>query len=258
MNHYSASRVGMYLRCPQQYEFRYIEGKIIKPGVALIIGGSMAETCETNFGQKMETKIDLPIDNIKDHAGMVFDRKVDVDGLFVSKGESEKKVAGKGKDQTIALAEVYAKDLAPFVQPVAVEKEIRFPLWTDYEMLGYIDYMPNKHTVKDMKTFAKSKPQAELDSDIQLTTYSLAIEREIGFAPDLGFDVLLKKKKPEYLPQSSRRRTTQDYDILLELIWNIHQNIEKGSFPPTGRLNWVCSAKWCGYHKICKFWSGKL
>jgi len=34
----SATRVGMLMRCPRQYEFRYIQGLVRPPGAALVLG----------------------------------------------------------------------------------------------------------------------------------------------------------------------------------------------------------------------------
>ena len=45
--HLSASAIGTLLRCPRQYEFRYVKGVIIPPGKTLATGSIFHKTTHT-------------------------------------------------------------------------------------------------------------------------------------------------------------------------------------------------------------------
>ena len=60
--HLSVTQLKMFLRCPLQYEFRYIKGLKVPPVEAMTLGKSIHSTLEENYKQKIETKKDLPIE----------------------------------------------------------------------------------------------------------------------------------------------------------------------------------------------------
>ena len=56
----SVSQVNMYLRCPLQYMFRYIEGLKLPPKSAMTLGKSIHFGIEGNYRQKIDSHKDLP------------------------------------------------------------------------------------------------------------------------------------------------------------------------------------------------------
>ena len=54
----------MYLKCPRQYELRYVEGKKSPPGVALIEGTCMHDALEFNNKAKKKSKKDKPTNKV--------------------------------------------------------------------------------------------------------------------------------------------------------------------------------------------------
>ena len=60
--HISVSALEMHQRCPKQYEFRYVEGMKIPPGIALIRGKAFHSGVAHNYKQKIESAKDLPLD----------------------------------------------------------------------------------------------------------------------------------------------------------------------------------------------------
>ncbi len=162
----------------------------------------------------------------------------------------------EGVEKVFALLGAFNRNLAPLVIPVSVSKEIRFPLWDGFEMVERVDYMPNSTTAKVLKILSKPRSQEDLDEDLKLTIFSMGIEIETGSSPSLGFDVFIDKENPKYIEQTSRMRTQEDYNKLIGLVWHIHRNIQKGYFPPTGRIKKNCSEDRCAYFNVCDFKGG--
>ena len=57
--HISVSQIKMFLRCPLQYKYRYIDNLKIPPTGSLLLGSSVHSSLEGNYRQKIETKQDL-------------------------------------------------------------------------------------------------------------------------------------------------------------------------------------------------------
>ena len=70
--HFSASQLRMIRGCPLQYFYRYVEGRKIPPGVAMLRGSAVHETVETNLRRKIENDELSPIEEIRDLAADSF------------------------------------------------------------------------------------------------------------------------------------------------------------------------------------------
>ncbi len=53
-NHISATQLNMYLRCPAQYKFRYVDGIILPPKSALTKGKAVHRGQEFNYWQQLK------------------------------------------------------------------------------------------------------------------------------------------------------------------------------------------------------------
>ena len=62
--HLSATQLNMFLRCPRQYEFRYIKGFKIPPSGAMVQSRVWHETLEANYKQKVQSDKDLPLSDM--------------------------------------------------------------------------------------------------------------------------------------------------------------------------------------------------
>ena len=100
--------------------------------------------------------------------------------------------------------------------------------------------------VADLKTKAKSFSQADVESSLQLTLYSMVTN-----IPCVRYDQLLRQKVPK-ITRISALRKAQDYLWLQEVYTGVAKAISAGSFPPCSPSGWACSAKFCGYWSICR------
>jgi hypothetical protein len=246
--HLSFSQIAMFLRCPKQWEFRYVQNLKIPPSGALILGSSWHETIELNYVQKITSDVDLPLDDMKDSFSDIWTKKTEKEEIDF--GEDK---PGDLKDLGILITNVHHQNIAPRVKPALVEEEFRISLGEDfpYELLGYFDVIEKDGTVADNKSWKRAKSQADVDKDLQLSAYALGYRVKYGKAEkSLRFDAVIKNKKPKAI-QLVTTRTNEDCRWLLGLIEKVADGIIKEAFYPNPN-GWHCSKKWCGYWDKCK------
>jgi RecB family exonuclease len=246
--HLSFSQINMFLRCPKQWEFRYIQKLKIPPGAALVLGRSWHETIEQNYVQKIQSEADLPLEDMKDFFSDAWTKNLEKEEIDF--GEDE---PGQLKDLGILITDVHHREVAPKVQPALVEEEFRISLGEEfpYELLGYFDVIERDGTIADNKSWKRSKSQGDVDKDLQLTAYALGYRVKFGRAEKgLRFDAVIKNKKPKAV-QLTTTRTNDDCRWLLKLIEKVADGIVKETFYPNPN-GWHCDPKWCGYWNKCK------
>jgi len=255
--HISASQLGMYARCPEQYRRRYMEGERRPPGIALLVGSGFHVGAEMNFTQKIETHEDLPASEIVDAAVAGFELRLAGDGLLLSgdeAGRGQEAVVGEAKDQTAQLAYAHAKLQAPDYQPVVVEHKTRivFPNAT-HDLLAITDLRDDQSRVVDLKTAARKQPAGTADKSMQLTVYAGAFQVDTGAPPTgLRLDTITKTKTPARQIQETTR-TAADFQALVNRVNAVLAAIAAGNFPPCDPSGWNCSPKWCGYWADCPY-----
>lgn len=245
--HLSVSQINMYLRCPVSYYYRYVEGLIIPPKVALTRGKVVHSGIEYNYGQKMETKKDLPLTEVQEYTSAAFEEESE-DTDF---GEEDK---GKVKDSAINLVTLYHKEVAPTVQPKAVEEkfEIGF-VDTDYTLLGFVDLIDQNDVIRDTKSTGRTPSERVLVDNLQLAAYSLMYQEVTGKKEQgVGFDYLVNLKTPKVV---SFRTTIDDVQRarFLRIMDSVAKAIKNEVYMPRTEQhgNYLCSVEQCGYWEKC-------
>lgn len=237
----SPSDVNMYLRCPKQWEFRYVYGLKLPPSGALVQGSAVHGGAEVGLNHKIETGEDMPMDDVLDAVSTTFDGLA-VDAEF---GEDN---PGELKDQAIDLGRTWRNEVAPKIVPVAVEMEWELTI-DDVTYLGYIDVVDAEGRVRDLKTSAR-KPSADiLANHLQAQSYALAISAQAGEIPEVAFDYVVKTKAP-YAETRSAQYTERQLEIVAETVLDVTKGIRAGVFPRSTD-GWWCSPKFCGYWERC-------
>lgn len=268
----SISQVNMYLRCPKQYKFRYVDDHKRPPAVPAALGSSGHVALETTHHHIVDYDIPAPTEQLLD---CFSDKWAELSAL-VEDWEDEK--PGRVKDAGVALVRLYNEKFAPAVKPQAdaekknrgIEKKFEITV-AGVPMLGYIDLIDTnsplafsaaelelmhksgqavpealRSAVVDFKFKAKSMAQSEVDGSLQMTLYSLAT----GIYA-IRFEQLLKTKIP-VIKRASAVRTKADHLWLQRVVRDVADAITKGVFPPTDPTNWSCSPKWCGFWAMCR------
>lgn len=239
--HISVTQMAMFLRCPRQYRFRYLEGFKVPPRASMVRGSSFHKANETNLVQKIETKRDLPIDEVKEVFSSEFDARVQEVELQPDEN------AGEIKDAGLQLVEAYHTQLSPKVQPVAVERAFEIEI-QGQPMTGVID-LETENCIHETKTTSKSASVANIDHQLQLCAYAHATDKET-FQLDYAVDA--NTKKPARIESFPLLRRDLPITRFASYVEEFLDALQKGSFPPCAPGNWSCSDRWCGYWNICK------
>ena len=254
--HISASSIDTYNRCPEQWRRRYVEGHKIPPGIALIRGTAVHKGAEHNFKQKIESKVDLPKQEVIDVSCSTFEDVIRNEGLELTldqRAEGRDKVIGKAKDSVAALTGLLSDEVAHDIQPVAVEEEIRIKLPNaTRDLLGYLD-IRTQDSIDDIKTAGKSKWASEAGTHTQFILYSLMYKAKTGTDPGrVNIHELVSGGKPKY-NKVSIKFSTDDYEPLVRRINATLKGIDGGFFPPATPGAWWCSPNSCGYWVTCPY-----
>jgi RecB family exonuclease len=249
----SVSQIQMYLRCPLQYYYRYVEDMKIPPNSAITLGSSVHQGIAFNYRQKKETHKDLKTKEILNYYDNVFNT-LKTDTLW-KKGEK----AGKVKDQGAGLVKIYHKEISPVIQPLEVEEwfEVQFEN-VDYLFKGIMDLVDEEHRVIDHKTSSRTPNQKDVNKDLQMSGYALGHRVKFGIPEkELRMDFMVKTQQPKVVSLVTQR-TQEDIDRFLKTMAFVANAIKNEMFYPCHPGNWQCSPEWCGYYNIChKQWHKK-
>jgi hypothetical protein len=249
------SHLGMFLRCPAQFERRYINGEIIPPGISARRGSATHKAAEINHVQKVSSREDLPLDSLQDAARDEYVRLVKDEGVFIPKDQvSEKdKLLAAGLDASARLTKLYRESLAPQIQPVLAEEYLTLDAGLELPLAGTVDVLTEDNWLPDLKTADKSKPAGEADNSLQLSFYSGIVANHTGRWPDkISLEILVNNKEPELQSLETKRGPEHWQNLLLRIQLMIAQ-INTGLFPPCDPGAWICTPKWCGYFDSCKY-----
>ena len=244
-DHISVTQLKMYLRCPLQYKFRYIDNIIIPPPSTITLGKTIHKTLEENFSQKIKTQKDLPLEYLKDF----FSDLWDIEAKETQFDKDEK--PGKVKDEGINLLTLYHKTHSPKIQPVSVEEEFELEFENSpLKLKGYIDLIDKNNTIIDHKVKSRSMTQQDAKQDLQLTAYYLAYKIKKKTPPQgLRFDVIVRTKTPK-IQQITLNKTDEDTTRFLKILTQVTRAIKSGIFYPNE--SFYCNV--CGYRELCKKW----
>ena len=249
------SHLGMFLRCPAQFERRYINGEIIPPGISARRGSATHKAAQINHQQKITSREDLPIDSLQDATRDEYVRLVKDEGVFIPKDKvSEKdKLLADGMDAATRLTKLYRESLAPQIQPVLAEKFLTVDAGIGLPLAGTIDVLTEDDWMPDLKTADKSKSAGEADNSLQLTFYSGLVANHVKKWPNkISLEILVNNKEPKLQSLETTRGPEHWKNLLLRVQLMIAQ-INTGLFPPCDPGAWICSPKWCGYFESCKY-----
>lgn len=240
----SVSQINMYLRCPAQYYFRYVQGMIIPPKSALTKGKAVHKGQEVNYKQKIDTHEDIKLTDLQEVVSTEFET------LAPETEWMPEEDPGKIKDETISLASLYHTEIAPTVQPMLVEEEILIDI-PGGKLKGYIDLVDMQEYIRDTKTASRTPSQDVISKSLQLSAYALAYRKEMNREENgVKLDYLVNTKTPKVVTLEGKR-TEQDLQRFVSIATRVMDAIQKGVFYPN-QDNFMCDEKNCGYWHECR------
>ena len=248
--HVSVSQVKCFLRCPRQYQFRYVLGaepEFIPAN--LVLGSAVHEGLAAYYRSVMATG-DSPEQDVCKAAfygTLVGFRK---NKLPIKDGED---MEAQGEALLKVFYETVYQD-PPNVVGVEVPFTIELPDPTTGEILeealvGALDLVVRegeKHVVGEHKTAAKKWSTDQIQHDIQLSAYKL-VGGKIGLG-DVGLrlQVLTKTKKPAMLVENTERGD-KDIRDFMETVVGVLRAVDAGCFYPIRSS--MCGG--CAFKKAC-------
>jgi CRISPR/Cas system-associated exonuclease Cas4 (RecB family) len=243
--HLSVTQLGMYLRCPLQYFFRYVCHMRTPPSGDMTLGRTVHQAIAENYRQKIKSRQDLPLAQLTDAFSQRWEREAS-EARF---DEDEK--PGELKDEGVRLLTAYHEGISPRVQPAQVEYEFlvdtgksRMPI------MGFIDLIDDQGYIVDHKTTKRSFPTDAAEKDLQLTAYAMAYRATFGGQEKgVRLDVMVRNKQPK-IQQLRSTRTQEDIDRFLRLVKQLERGIRAEAFYPNE--GYMCG--YCGYGEMCEKW----
>lgn len=243
----SFSQIDMYLRCPKQYEFAYIKGLRMPPGVALLEGSAHHKAFEINNTNKIKKGKDLKANQLTEIFMEDFNERIKKEDKVIWGDEKENAIFARGK----SWHQDYVRNIAPSIEPKAVEKKFESEIKLDgmeFTLSGIID-METRTKVIDYKTtsdYGFREKRKEVDSSLQLSYYAHATN-----LPNVGYICLIKKANPEIGMLMSKRSSAQ-VKWALTIASQVVQAIQSKTFHPCSPSAWQCNPKWCGFFSRCR------
>ncbi len=260
----SCTQLGMFMRCPRQYEFRYIQGIKVPPAGVMIQGSCYHETVAKEFALQISGKKGLT----KDDAGDVFNeswKKFTGSGYVPDETSKEREDFDKVdwgdknpeelKDEGIVLSQLYTGTIAKVTKAKKVEYTLDGHIG-GVPFIIVIDLVTDKQ-VNDHKLKSKKFSYSDLTHELQPLAYTLPAYLGMeGFPGDFGYHLALKQKVPKILtplsdPDLLIRPTTGDYQWFTDIVISCNGAIQTGIFYPAPN-GWHCTPKFCGYWSMCR------
>lgn len=241
------SSLQVYLKCGIQWDFIYNK-KVPRPQTwSLFRGTTLHLTRKKNLRQKVESLVDLPLEELREDALAQVKEAVAAE-QFVPEPEVDKPA-----DLIDAGVVTDYNAFQTTTVPVLVEHESAVaPVGYDYELYGTLDLLDFRMYLRDLKTVGKTPQIADLLRSTQMTTYQLfAMAADYPIAKISHDYLIFRKKGVEAMPLEVEPRTKDDIRSLLDTYQQAVMGISAGIFLPAPAGSWWCSPKWCAYWDQC-------
>lgn len=238
----SGSSLSTFLRCGHQWYLAYVERIRRPPNVKLAVGIAGHKAVETNLAQKIESRVDLPTEQVVDAFSDEYESiRPDI--------TDSPKLIGEGKDSGIKSVIVHHKLVAPAIQPLWVEREVTYDI-NGIPYAGTVDLVDQHEVVRDWK-FTGRKPSGD-DYLLNKTGYALGYRQASGRRErGVTLDYIVRTKTPYHHPLKAGPVSDNDVRAFGQIVEGAYENINAGRFLPNGLMGQACS--WCGYRDICKY-----
>jgi putative RecB family exonuclease len=254
----SVSQVKCWLRCPRQFELKYVRG--VSPAfvpVNLAFGSAIHEALAAYYGEQKTSGTPLRRDLVFDVFRAGWDKALDGDVPLQldEDGDGLEQVVDKGVSMLHAFYEHASK--APPFEVEAVEHGFTITLHDPYsgapmeeQLVGTMDLVIREgptRVVVEHKTAARRYTEDQLRFDVQPTAYKIAA-RESGLGDvALRFQVVTKTKVPVVQVAEIHRDAGDEVDFT-RIAAGVLKAIDAGvSYPVRG---WACRS--CPFSSACR------
>ena len=264
IEHWSASSFSLFQRCPRAWQQRYVQKRRERPGEALLVGSTLHKVVEANFKRKMESHADLPLTTLLEFFSTAFpvvveeeEKRAKVETAWDTSPEDANE-RGRG------LLAAYMNQVAPRIQPIAVEQMLSVEIGLAVPITGRLDIETEK-VVIDLKSGKTARRKPKEDWLIQALIYSTATGKPVEFhsvtasmkrgdvtivTPLESEDLLIWLSPAQREAQLHNLRELSDYACHL-----MDKHGPDEPWPTLGRFHgWACDPRYCSYRGDCPAW----
>lgn len=241
LDHISHSQIEMYLRCPRQWMYRYVQGLKIPPSGALIEGSCYHKALEGNFRQKVASLEDLPLSHCLDLFSDAWELRLEEEETIDWGNFSP----GAIKDQGIGLVREYRESVSPLVLPVKVEEPYVSEI-AGVKFVSFVDLEDAHGVIIDHKTSSKAYTQDDVDKSLQASAEAFVLNKAIVFHNHIAIKTRMPKIQ---IVKTVRMRA--DIEWYVDMVARIIVQMKTGVAPPRP-TGWWCSERFCGYWNLCR------
>lgn len=274
-----SSHLSLLYRCGEKFRRIVLLGEYEPPRTPLIIGTAAHAVIAKNLTNKIEKGTLLTKEAVQDFSRDEFVRNWHESPVIFTDEEVEvgvQKVRDQAQDVTVQLVTAHHYQLAPKIQPKAVERKwvLEAPGFP-YDLAGTIDIdedlriiLPGdvqwktESSIRDTKTRKTNLGIQEVERSEQYTLYAMAKYFLDGKLPDFVVqDNLIKptKTREAYAISYSSTRTLEDFKVFNRRFEQACKIIEREIFTPANPQDWWCSKDFCGFAATgdCPYFNSK-
>lgn len=239
IDYLSVSQIESFKTCPMHYKLRYIYKIPTPPSASISFGVSIHETLKDLFTKENAKKINTKwlLEQFKNN--------------FIEQGyenrKHKEKFFEKGKDYLNGFLEV---SFDPKVKTLDLEKKFTIKLAKNLKIGGTIDRIDDLggglYEIIDYKTGASIPTQREVDKDLQLSVYAMAVSEIYKVKPE---NIKLSLYYLDNQEKLSTKRTKEDLEKVKKEILGVRDQIEMSDFKCSG--NYFCQ-QGCEFSMFCR------
>ena len=236
----SPSQVNTFLSCPARWYFRYALGLAEPPTGTLALGTAFHSALASNFRQKVQTKQDLPAQELEASFGEAF--AVAAEDAEFREDQEPAALIETGR----ALVRRYMADAAVWIEPQAVELPVEGVI-AGVRVQGIVDLLDIEGRIIDFKTSARGPAGITPEYRLQFTTYLMITPGADG---SCRLDTITKSKTVELVQQTCE--IGPEEPRYAETLYPMVQEAMRDGIYPPRRSSPVCSRRYCGYWRECE------
>ncbi len=249
--HLSFSALHEYQNCGLKYWFNRIKKLPAEFVPDVLVFGKCIHQVLEEFNYQRQKEETPPVNTLVSVFECCWDKAAEDKTIHYSKG---KDFSTLRKEGAALIRHFYDNQANDDYRVLAVEEGFSLELsGLPYPIIGLIDLIEEDASgtiiITDYKTTSRAYSQSEIDQNMQLTLYQLAMEQN-GYADRdmiLKLDCLIKTQNPRY-EQYYTVRNPQDMQRLQRVIRLLVQGISQEVFLPAA-ANWMCTN--CPYKTHC-------
>jgi CRISPR/Cas system-associated exonuclease Cas4 (RecB family) len=264
LDHFSASGLRLLRVCPRAWQQRYLKGRKERPGEALTLGKAVHNAVGFSHQQKIKSHVDLPVSEVVEYFhDKAWNEAVAKDG-GVDEIRWDKKPEEVRRDGE-RVTSAYHRSVSPRIQPLAVEREIRFVVpGVPVYFLGYIDVEEETNNI-DLKTGKQVQKKPDANWRMQGVLYTAYTGKPTHFhsvsraqTPSIATP-LQSEQMVVSLAEAQREhveRTLRDYALQVE--WYFKTYGPDDDWPTNGVFSDYKggpACNYCGFRNDCPAWA---